>query len=1177
MSVAGLTIETPKAACVEVNVLGPPQVISAGHSLSVPRRSVRGLLYYLASQSTPTSRDQLCLLFWPDIPQAEARRNLTRALTHLRRALPVPDALRCDDDSVSLDPQQTWCDAQVFKRDAGSMQRFDLLEQCILLYRDAFLAGFYLPDCPEFEAWATQERSGYENMYLEALLALIEAKTRTQDYPAAMRYARSYLAVNPLSEDVHRQLIALYFWVGDRSRALRQYEDCLAVLENELGTRPLPETTAIYQAVLEGNLPRNHAQPAQVTYPSNMKSLRLDIPLVGRDSILHQLDSIWQTVQSDQGRLVILSGEAGIGKTRLLYSFAKYISLHGQVLFGSGQPGERSVPYHPIVEALRSVSDSGSLDLAPIWLAEVSRLLPELHEAYPNLPLPFNLRGEEARIRLFDALCHYLSALHAQRGPILLCLDDLHWFDQTSLSWLEHLSHQFASHNCRVMILATYRCEDAHLVHDLLDHLARMGTLEEICLDGLAQVDISALIEVFLGSSLRYESLAYRLQEATGGNPFFILETLQSLAESGLLRAGESGLVDLPLPESVREVITRRIGRLNPRSIQVLEAGSVFGSSFSFTALQRTAGRSDLETSLSLDTLVSRRLLSESGGTYRFEHDLIRRVTHANLSPVRKRILHARAGKALEKIAPEDVTALAYHFDLGGDWRKAVHYYQLSAQKDEALFAWQEAETHRARLLELLAESPSASADKAHWVMVAQEQVNMVQLHYRLGRLVERDADLQRLEEVAELSHEPEAVLLSAIQHAQQLNNDSRYQEAITAAQAGLPLAQKPEFSGERARLLAHIGLGSLQMGWLDQSIQCLKDARACMAEKEDLELQAQIASIAGQVYRVIGDYPNALENYLAAYASHKKLGDPYGDARYVEVSFIYTNLCQFQNALEFLESSLNLARKAAVPMYEGHTLLSWGGWHLHMGDPVAAIGMYQRALDILESLRARHLVASIQTYLAFACYQLADNHQARIYLGQGLNLAQSIGHRIRAALVHILTAALELNANQLSTARKELEEGLEIARQLQSRELISAGLNVSAHLDRLSGYPHQALEHAQEALAWAKEFQLHSYELWARMEAGLALAEMGEIEAALNETQAALALIPQAHQLWLRTEQVHLAHARVLRLAGQDDLAAEHILIAQRIAQSYADRIPSPSQRASFLSAFTQMAVSLA
>jgi DNA-binding SARP family transcriptional activator len=239
--------------CFRIFMLGPAWIEWGGEPLTVCRRQARALLYRLAAHPQPVPREELCFAFWPDTSETVAHRHLSHVLCHLRECLPMPDLVRCSNEMVELDPGKVWSDVRVFRAVCAmsDAQSLDTMEQVLELYRGPFLSGFSLADAPEFELWVTQQRRIFERIYLDALAVLIAAEANQSEFARAIRHARQYLRIDELAESVHRQLMVLYATMGDRPAALQQYQDCAATLERRLGVKPLPETRAVYQAILQ--------------------------------------------------------------------------------------------------------------------------------------------------------------------------------------------------------------------------------------------------------------------------------------------------------------------------------------------------------------------------------------------------------------------------------------------------------------------------------------------------------------------------------------------------------------------------------------------------------------------------------------------------------------------------------------------------------------------------------------------------------------------------------------------------------------------------------------------------------------------------------------------------------------------------------------------------------------
>jgi DNA-binding SARP family transcriptional activator len=239
---------------LRVALLGTPEITRAGAAVAVGRRQTRALLFRLAAQGGAVSRAHLCHLFWPDLHEGTARRNLTRVLVNLREALGEAEpVVVADSDTIAVDATAVWRDTAEFLRLAAvpdTPARAGALRQAVALYRGPFLDGVALGNCPEFEAWADGERQEWTRRCCDVLAAVVEDRTLERDYPAAIDAAQRYLATDQLAEHMHQRLIRLYAASGDRLKALRQFQHCAEVLHREIGVPPHPETRSVYEEVL---------------------------------------------------------------------------------------------------------------------------------------------------------------------------------------------------------------------------------------------------------------------------------------------------------------------------------------------------------------------------------------------------------------------------------------------------------------------------------------------------------------------------------------------------------------------------------------------------------------------------------------------------------------------------------------------------------------------------------------------------------------------------------------------------------------------------------------------------------------------------------------------------------------------------------------------------------------
>jgi DNA-binding winged helix-turn-helix (wHTH) protein/tetratricopeptide (TPR) repeat protein len=439
-------------------------------------------------------------------------------------------------------------------------------------------------------------------------------------------------------------------------------------------------------------------------------------PFVGREAAMRRLREALDQVLLARGRLVLLVGEPGIGKTRTADELAGEAHARGaRVLAGRCYEGEGAPAYWPWVQVLRACTadlERATLakDLGP-GAADLAQLVPELREHFPDLPPEQALEGEQARFRLFDSVSRFLERA-SLREPLAIALDDLHVADADSLRLLRFLAGSLR--NRRVLLLATYRDVDVRRDHPLaalLGALAREPHCDRVPLRGLAVAEVSALVEAIAGEPAGAE-LVGAIHELTEGNPFFVHEIVRLMVEQGRLASGDRRELSLALPQSVRDVVGRRLDALSPECNELLRAGAVIGREFSTGLLERVTGRGGDALLEPIGEALAAQVLVESRAgwsRYAFGHALTRHTLYEELSVPERVQLHRRVALALEAAADgsDDVLAeLAHHFFQaapGGDVEKAIAYSERAAEHAHGLFAYDESARHYERALEALA------------------------------------------------------------------------------------------------------------------------------------------------------------------------------------------------------------------------------------------------------------------------------------------------------------------------------------------------------------------------------------------------------------------------------------------------------------------------------------------
>ncbi|NTU79979.1 MAG: AAA family ATPase, partial [Chloroflexales bacterium] len=662
---------------LSILLLGPPSILRDGVAVELPRRRARALVYYLAAQPAPVSREQLLGLLWPDHERSAAQQILRTTLHGVRRA--IGPAL-AGDDPLGIAPA-TDVDYRALA-DIVAAPRADeaALAAALARYRDDLLAGFGLPDAEPFEEWLAAERERGRLLAVRGLTRLARMAEARRDFAAALDALRRALAFDPLQEDLQRDAIRLHYRAGDRVGAIRRYEHLRDLLDDEMGVPPMAETRALYDAIITDSLPGDERPktkdegrvPAAVGLsPLVFHPSSSELPFTGREAELARLEAAVAA-----GRLALVEGEPGIGKTRLVNAFLDRIRRAGGiVLVGVAHELEQALPYQPVIGALRALAAypdwpmlRASLGVEPLWLREAARLVPDLAGGDEALALPAG-RAEEAP--LWEGVTRLLLGL-AARGPVALMLDDLHWADTSTMGLLGYLLRRAAG--TPLALVATARpAEPRGPLMALVAALTRQGRIERLPLRRLSPAAIEALARSICPDDT--EAMAAWLQRNAEGNPYIIAELVGHARETGLL--GQDGRLHpevsdgLMVPPTVYSLIESRLARLSDGARRILDAAVAAGREFEFEVAARAAALSEGAALDALDELRAARLVEPlPDGRYGFDHSLTMEVAYREVGEPRHRTLHRRVAEALEALhreRPDEVAGLiASHFAEGG-------------------------------------------------------------------------------------------------------------------------------------------------------------------------------------------------------------------------------------------------------------------------------------------------------------------------------------------------------------------------------------------------------------------------------------------------------------------------------------------------------------------------------
>lgn len=537
---------------------------------------------------------------------------------------------------------------------------------------------------------------------------------------------------------------------------------------------------------------------------------------VGRSHLLERLREAWSATANGGCRTVLLAGEPGVGKTRTAAELAKALHAEGAlVLYGRCEEG-LGVPYQPFAEALGYYADKVTSPLLGRLPGELTRLLPELGERVPDLPPPVASDPRVEEYRLLEAVGSWLDAA-AQPAGLVLVIDDLHWATKPTLLMLAHLVRMGAGVEgaSRLLVLATFRDTDVDRGHPLWEvsgDLRRLAGVERISLRGLTEGEVMELLTAAAGHELDADArtLSRTLHEETEGNPFFIVEVMRHLIETGgVRREGERWVVADPehvsLPEGVRDVVGRRLSRLSDSANTALSVAAVLGRDWEMDVVMAVTRLDEAVLLDGVDEALRARLVEETGADrFHFAHALVQETLYGELSATRCRRLHRRVAEALEGLRPGDVVALSYHWIKAGpqrgDLSRAIHCTLAAAQQAQDSRALALAEARYRQVLDLVEE-----AGQPHTGIVLDTMIGLGECQRDQSNTTYRDtllAAADRAGSQADTRRLVRAVLANWRAFASIVGDVDR--DRLAVAEAALS-AVGEDPSPERARLLAYL------------------------------------------------------------------------------------------------------------------------------------------------------------------------------------------------------------------------------------------------------------------------------------------------------------------------------------------------------------------------------------
>lgn len=1043
---------------LEIRLFGSPQIFLDGQPARIERRKSRALLYYLAAHHQAQKREHLLSVFWPDSARPAAQQVLRTTLYGLHKSLGPDLQLEGDEVGLAVGSQIDVRDFEQILSASPADPR--ALNDAMDLYQGDFLENFSLPDTQIFEDWASIEREHYRRMAVGGLESLSTLYENSQNYSAALAALDRALAFNPLQEDLQRETIRLQFLAGDRPGAIRRYDDLRKLLDEEMGVLPMAETRSLYDSILSdhpetnsriANRPITAGRRATLASSNQGQNLKIQnntskseflLPFEGRDVELQTLSDL-----AERRQLVLIEGEPGIGKTRLVEEF---FGAHPTlILRGAGRELEQTLPYQPVIEALRGLlacSEWARLkqavlaNLSPVWLSEMSRLLPELATSLPSGQQPSSAANES---RLWEGLHQFLNTLTTlvqaatPSSTITIFLDDLQWADASTLGLLAYLIRQPTVGEFG-FIAATRPIIARTPLMSFVQALNREDKLTRLALPRLTAADVLKISRKL--SPNFAQPLSGWLYQTSEGSPFVLAELARYAYETRLLNSeGALNLSEFSatpiVPQTVYGLIQSRLVRLSDSARRVLDAAVAAGREFEFEVVARAAALSDTAALDALDELRLSGLVhpTASGDRFTFDHTMTMEVAYREVGDPRHRMLHRRVAEALETLYSDRLESisgqLAQHFSEGRDFKRASPYAVMAGKEAVRLAGWTEA----IAFFEMALQGAAANQRSAILISLGEAQA-------RGGHSVQASESFREALNLIQTGDQGQIDIGQVLDVQQSLARSlllqARYQEVIAMAQAIY------DQDGPSSKILAQFLWGtalSLEGSDLEEAARHLQLAHE-IARAEPSVNQAPLAQIMfelGGVAAQLGDLPKAIQYYKN---SLEAASLDTSEKSLEQVILANNNLAYHLHLMndpkaeEYALTGLNLAREKGFVAFQSYLLSTLGEIALAKGDLDEAEKDFEEGLANAVRISFPERVAGLTANLGLVALERDQIPLAIYRLSTALGQADALGTRHLAAQIRIWLAPLLPPAE----ARTRLAEARAIAESSGRKRLLA-------------------------------------------------------------------------------------------------------------------------------------------
>ncbi|KXG75624.1 AAA family ATPase [Thermotalea metallivorans] len=943
---------------IQVKMLQAPAVFKNDEQIIFPFRKAEALFYYLIVNGQAT-RDELVDLLWGEVEEETAKKNLRHAMYKIRKAFDMDIIISPQKSTVMVNPD--------IKIETDLQRFFNDQEEGIAAYGGEFLQGFLVKEGEKFEEWMFRNREYYRDLYISKLYEKVNGCRERGENRKVEHYAKLLMDTDPFDERAYRILIESYGREGAYHKAVELYHRLTEVLDRELGITPDAETKKVYEETLTK---RGKEEKGSGRWKAN-------VFFYGRHKELKFLEEQYMDFVQNQGaKSILIMGEAGIGKTKLKEKFLENVdNQHVYILQANCYQAEEGYPLKPwnqILADLGEIIRRERIEIPQLWKNIVLHLFPIFdvegatasHNPVEGIDRVKYQVAEEAVLEIFRKV--------AGKRKVLLIFEDLQWMDTMSIGLLSFLlRHQDTK---QILLIGTCRNGYGKKIEPFLTTMIKDQRMEKVVLSRFTREEVEEFIEQALPHYVITREMKNRIYRETEGNAFFLMELLNTMKEKGTI--GE-------ISGKAQDILKSRIIDISEEGMKLLNIASLFFDKVTLDMIHTISGKDELELLDILEELQNRYILKEVDHgeeiSFEFTHHKLREFIYGLQSPARRKILHNRIGKILEKSLRNDYrdkyvySKLIYHFSNGGNKLAALKYriknlddysdfsHELfpilyDEEMDEEKYACLNQEESIKYLKDLEEELKEVKRTEKE-----KEEITRLEIafYHTKGRYCIQEGEyhfgveaIQKMIESAEKIGDFVYMLKGyrqMIYYGIQIHHTDLMQEYLSK---GLKLAQRHHHQKEMGILLRLQGLQKLMVGRYEEAEETLKQSIhifEALSKQEDryaLNIAAAYNYI-GEIRRHNMKFSSALHYYDKAMhiCDEKKV--------FRGITLFNTNAGQAAFDMGDYHRAKSYFTKAIETYRQVDTLLGRSTAEGYMALLLIREGKYQEALDYLKSAEA--------------------------------------------------------------------------------------------------------------------------------------------------------------------------------------------------------------------------------